>query len=576
MAVIIDIIGRIIDTDEQTRASFAWDNPFWGGELKTLHTLDISVPATPGNNAAFAMDREAVMPGVRHRMRGTLQVGGVMLKGGYYLLDYKGGRYSLLFEHGAAAGILTRPLAEWWQPEEELVVKEGERPESGGILQDFGWLYYTNNVFSGAVATPLTQFPAVSLGWMLRKTCNAAGLHVTYPTGQYTHPDNFALILASMESYSEDTVDLTAWDAVSGGTVTVQGGGTLASVGLQLVRRRYKRGAFNSNKEVYTFEATRGLTVTFPRDNSRWVVAGAGYEWLQPEDPFGVRYPGCTFEMAAGDWFTVVADADLMHGITRDYWNGMHGYETDVDCTFYVKTSDGVAGNGSTIRLVDNIPDLSLSELLGGYAAMIGGYYTIDMEASAVEIVERSVAGWPQDTLHRYKVLGADALKRYPDGWARHNLVECHSADYVEEASRYRLDYQVSNDAIEEERQLVELPWSEGNQRIIGGDRVAVLRDVAVEANGTTYQGELSCIYMPTPGGGHINTIRLDGGVGADFKAITLDSVTLEMTALMTFRDFEAMTRGRVVWQWYGVAYVVKSAIWSDGEVQLVLCSVGQ
>lgn len=576
MGVIIDILGTIVDADAQTRASLSWDNPFWGGELKMLHTLDLSVPATPANNAAFALDRQPAMPGIRHRMRGTLQVGGVVLKGGYYLLDYKDGRYNLLFEHGASSGILTRPLGEWWQPSETIVVKEGDRVEEGGILQDFGWLYYTNNVFNGTITTPLTCFPAINLGWMLREACQAAGLTVTYPQGQYTNADNFALVLASMDSTSEARVDLSLWDAVAGGSVTVQGGGTLQSAGLQLVQRRYKRGAFNSNKEVYTFEATRGVTITFPVTTDCWVVSGMGYEWRQELNPWGERHHGCTFELAAGEWFTVVSDLDLVHGPFRDYWHGTHGYETEVTCYFTVKTSDGIAGNGSVINLADNLPDLSLCELLDGYAAMIGGWWTMDVETGAVEVMERSVAGWSQDTLHRYKVLRADAVRRYPDGWARHNLVECRSADYVEEASRYRLDYQVGNDGIEEERQLAELPWNEGNMRTINGERVAVLRDVAIEANGTSWQGELSCIYMPTPGGGHINTIRLDGGVGSDFKAITLDSVTIELTALMAFRDFETMTRQRTAWLWYGVAYVVKSATWSDGEVQLVLCSVGQ
>lgn len=579
--------GVMLDTDNQTQIGFQIDNPFFtGGDNTVPHTYEFTLPDTPGNVEKLNLDKHFEMPGLRHRDPAMLTVDDKRIAGWIYLLQWTGSRYSMLFELGRPDERLSRPLKEWWQPADTLDVDKREPVQQGGTIPAFGWYSYDNGFQQGVIYDPIPLFPTANLGGLLTSAATAAGYSISYPQDTYICADNFGLVLPTMEVYTDNAVQLSAWvPNTAAGTVTVVGGGTLASVGLSIVARRFKRGLFNSNKTVHTFTALRPVNIVFRAGNAPGVcvVGGKGYDFYSQDPRDMMVMPSaaaCSFDLDTGDYFAVVSSSEwALESITnfpRNHWKA-NAYVLPVSCEFQVRSLDGQAVAGQTLNLADNLPDLSFIELLEAYCRMCNLYYVYDHEAGHFDVQSRDVITYANTRQMAEETVAAKGpVLRYIEGYARHNGVECRSADYVTGESRYRLGWDVDNDALEDEASVAVVPFNEGLDVVTGGSHVAKLLDVESDDNGgTTWRGVLSVIFQAPAGHDalHINTITADGGVGSVFRQVTDTASECEYRIRMPLGRFLEM-RSRDTWIVRGRRCYVRTASWSGGFATMRLVEV--
>lgn len=580
--------GYIMDTDDQTAIGFQKDNPFFtGGDNTVPHTWEFTLPDTKTNSELLSLDRHFEMPGWRHRVEAMLTFDSVRLVGWLYLLQWTGTRYSMLFETGRPDERLSQALRTWWDPGLTLRVERADSVKQGGTIPAFGWYSYDNGHQTGSISDPLPLFPCCNLGDMLTNAAAAAGYSINYPSSpEYICADNFGIVLPTMDVYTEDSVELTGWVPATGaGTVTVAGGGTLASIGLTtLGKSGFKRGLFNSNKTVHIFRATKALTIEFRAGTAAnvSVVTGKGYDFFS-RDPRDMLFlpsaAACTFDLDTGDYFAVVATTDWKtdnFGFPTNHWRST-AYETPLTCKFKVKSRDGQAVVGQTLNLVDNLPDVSFLELLQAYCNMCNLYYDYDHDNGAFNVQSRDniIYGNPVGMFDE-QVAAKGVVLRYIDGYAQHEGVECKSASYVTEPSRYRLAWGVDNDALEDDGKTAVVPFNEGLDVVSNGIHTARLLDVEnADDNTITYKGELSIIYYGTAGNfaRHINTITAEGGVGSVFREVTSTASECEYKIRMPLERFLKI-RSRDTWLVRGKRCYMRTGSWSGGFATMRLVEV--
>ena len=570
---------QMLDTDEGSRVGFSYKSRWLmekdGGKYRTF---DLSVPATDTNNKVFLYDEEPVAAGVRQGMSATVSSGGVLLDGVLFVSQYSGGRYNLLFVHGVLSRAFS--VVPSWAIDNVITVEDKMQPTTSGRIPDFGFYQYDSGAFQGVVYPPLSLFPCANLGYLINTFAAYGGYTVNYPPaalGRRYQADAYGLILSTMNVYTRDSVTATG-SGVGGWNATVAGGGTLSQLGLDVVGKWFKRGLFDNKKIVFAFVATRPITVVIADGQNVVIASGQGYELHNSWS--GID--GCTIEMETGDWFTAVSPADWTRHFGHEKWNGglinPHGYESTVSVSFEVCENTGVPSSGSQIDLSMNLPSLTLQQYLDAYCMIICAVWDIDEEAKEINI-------HPFDemlgslnyfiSLDDRKVTSISSVKRYIEGWSRHNYIRCDSKN-VQDESYFKRDYPVENDYLDEEREVGVIPFNEGDWALNQyGQKELFSMDVVQTSNGELhYEGVVTVFYENAlhDGALHIQTVN-DEGVGVDYAAFTRQATTVEVNVAMSLQEFMRI-EDRAAVTFRGATYVVESAQWGDGSARLVLLSV--
>lgn len=579
--IAITIGGVLVDTDDDTKLGLSFASGiFSDGGLEVSHSFGLSIPATAINNKVLDFSETPDFPGVRQSARCVINAGGVSLNGRVTLVSSTPRRYELLFVYGdlllAGTDIFAVPLSQIPQIQ-GTIVYGGREGQQGGTIPNFGFYHYHNGSNQGGGNTLTSQgtagmFPSCNFGWLLTQAAAFAGGYTcNFPADPLRDPYKFGIVLPTMNTVTEHACRITG-SARSGWTDTLA---NLNAAGLTIEARRYKRGAFNSNITVFVLKATRKITIEYIYagfSNTQNVFAGGmGYDFGDmPNFYFNDR----SFELNAGDWFTVVNHFDIHHGIFHDYWDGSTGYTTAVDCTFTVKDDAGTVQAGDTLNLQDNLPDMTLAQICQAYCWMCDCMLSVNSTTKELTFIPLSsiLSGSAVVDFDTLPVVEVKEITRYIDGFSRHNLVRCKSAEYVCEEMRFERDYPCENDALDAERVLCEIPFNEGNWEIHGGAKEAVFEDVTVGDNGDTqYNGQLSIFYEAPVGdwARHIQTIN-DEGVGVDTAAATLNSTEMRVTARVPFHVFAGLAPGDCA-TYNGRTWCIKTATWSEGLVDFEL-----
>jgi hypothetical protein len=427
-------------------------------------------------------------------------------------------------------------------------------------------------------------YPVTNLGYLIKEAADAAGYTVQYLNGGsiYENANNYGIILASMNTYSSATVTVNG-NGHGGWSTVVSGGQTLADIGLSIVARPFKKGLFNANITVYTFTALRHIRV---RCDASWVSGplftkgkGKRSAWLNWDASNAYQFSHVDIELNAGEWFTMVSPSDITDGIFTDYIDLIGGYETNITtATLEVLDDDGIAGDSETIYLRNNLPDMSLADLLTAYCNLTCSSWTIDDDTDTI-IVETfahalSGAGTHIIDLDAARVVSVESVERFLDGFARHNRVVCKPASYVTDEYKFVRDYPCSNDILEDDAEYAVIPFNEGNYEIDGnGDLIAHFDDVTIGSNMEyQYNGVLSMFFAHLSGGAalHLQTINEVGGMGAEFAAFTNQATTVKVTVMLPLLEFAKFTPSTVC-TWRGRDYIIRTATWGDGKCVLEL-----
>lgn len=580
--------GRLMDVDGDTKLGLSWDSGlFADGGIKLSRSFGLSIPCTPSNDKAMDMSFSQDFTGVRQSAQCTIVAGGVALNGRVYLQETDGRRYDMLFVYGdlaaAASGMFADKIPGYLADMQRTVTLTGDKTDVqvGGTIPDFGFYAYHNGAAqSGMAVTSNNQaglFPAVNLGWLIATAAYKCGYSCVYPPNPPQNALRFGLVLSSMNTYSETVCRVTG----SARNNYTDINNNLTAAGLTVTTRRYKRGRFNANVTAYVLQATKAMTVKYAAvdalTNTNNVFAkGQGYDlpqsWI---DDHMLDYSVAEFHLDAGEWFAIVNWSDMVTTYNKKFWHLTSGYTTAIDCTFKVLDDAGTVQVGETISLAENLPDMSLAELCQAYCGLCDLLLSVDEENKVLTFTPLSsvIAGTVAVDLDNIMRGDVTAITRYIDGFARHNYVRCNSASYVAERMRFKRDYPCDNDSLDYEREIVTVPFNEGNWEVsITGAKEAVFHDVEVGDNGEVqYSGILSVFYEALPGAYalHVQTIN-DLGVGVEASAATLNATQCRATARIPFAKFAALQPGDLA-KLNGRLWTVKSAVWSGDAADLEL-----
>ena len=583
MTIAIMIDGRLVDTDSNTQLGLQFEsNVFASKGIEVAHSFGLSLPCTARNNVIMNLSELQDYPGVRQSAECVITAGGVALNGRVVLQEWSGGRYNLLYMYGdlvgAKNGLFSAKINTYLNGLGDQKTLTGRDDLIlGGPIPNFGFYGYHN----GAVATGniftagglAGMFPSANLGYLIDSAAAACGYTCNYPADPLRIAHKFGLVLPTMNHYQDRICRVTGTGR--GGWTDVNG--NLASAGLTIKARRYKRGAFNANVTVYTLTAQKHLTISYVYANSMTnttnvFAGGQGYDFMGVSDFY---FSDREFEMNAGDWFTIVNYFDKKDGVFKKYWNGQHGYETAVDCTFTVKDDAGEVQASDTLYLADNLPEMSLSELCQAYCGLCDLVMQINEAHKEIDFIPMPtiLQGMTVVDLDKVPVVEKKSIARYIDGFSRHNYVRCKPEDYVSEDMMFVRDYPCENEALDDDNDLIIVPFNEGNWKISGGNKEAVFEDVEVgDNNSVSYKGVLS-IYYEAAGVGdyarHVQTIN-DEGVGVDTATATRNAVTCRVTAKIPFHVFARLTAGANALL-NGREWLIRSATWSGDAADLEL-----
>lgn len=573
-----------LDTDNATRVGFKYTGGWVDGAAanEKCRTFDLSVPATPHNGELLQWSADPVQRGMRHGVTAVMITGWVWIQGTLYLTGWAGGRYSLLFIYGHAAASLDGNT-----PHFGIGINLGKdnKRTVGGTIPDFGLYSYENTTGNtGSTAVPLDSMPVVNLGYLLEGLATAAGYTVTWPAPSgWLNPHSYGLVLPTVvvEDWARVTVTGCA-DQTGGFSTTVTGGGgTLASIGLQITGCWYRRGSLNTRRMVYIFRATAPVTIR-PANNDAAYVGGEGYDVLSGGEiyaPFDHE-----FDLNTGEYFTLVAPSDAHRNIINHWhWHQTQGYEGAVNTAFEVLLTTSEPTAGMTLELDENLPDITLKDGLNAFCDIICGVYDIDPVAMTITVdsLENVMqAGNVDFDLNTMRVVEISSVKDYIDGWAQHNIVRCKSAEYVQEHEHFKHDYEVENDYLDDERIVGEIPWNEGGYSMgypgFETRKIAYLDDITIPSGNAPYEykGVLT-IICESPAGCpalHLQTVT-DDGVGVAFGRFTKITRQVEIKVEMPLFRFVAI-RNIAFAHYNSNTYVIRSAEWSEGVARLTLLTL--
>lgn len=592
MDVIIKVGDAILDVDGETSFQLHRENPVFSGKsrIERKYTYDLSVPDTHHNSEILGWGNNIPLMDMRRKQSCEVSTDGCLFVGSVFVLEWSGGRYSLEFTvNTGGEGLFDSQSIRIWGQTTPKYQPEDAIPNVIGY--GFGWSNYNNGAHpDGAFANSLspTCCPVASIGGMLDTfisysyfgwpayTFRVNGVSWNDPSlnAAGISPLNFCMIMASANSSTSDSVTVTNFSGVGGGTVSTGSGSPLSDLGLAYEWRMYQRGLFNSQVKVWGFKAIRPVHLTFQaRNNPIVIVAGQkGYEFFgctrpEPYDTTDPDWRMLEIDLDTGQHFTLVHQSEwATHLIGPNKWRN-NAYETVITSqTFNVRMDSGtIAANQQCST--DLLPDMTIGELMDLYANLIGATYTIDRVTNVLEfrtfdyLLQQITSSNLTDLTA--KVVSMRRVVGYLDGWARHNYINGKNSYQMQsDDDEVHIDLPVVADGLEDSRVFREIGFNFGYNHFYD----LYHPDVTTNDNGETEIKGSYTLYWQDPGNSaqrpqHMNYLYDVLGAYSALARFTEYAVVMEFDVLLDLPTFNSLD----AFVMHGQTWIVMDATWADG-----------
>lgn len=606
MGAMICYAGVWMDVDKDTKVAVSFTNNLIElGVPEMRHTINLTVPVTGKNSQLLGWGHDAQNYGVRHMEAGMLSVEGTLIRGRIGVVSCSGNRFNMLFTWGIGnvAGFDdTLQSLLWFQGLPSIQYGDKDTVLSNSTLT-WGWVNYDNNNHNNGsmdgTGGMAQVSPCANLGWLLRTaaaslgyTVDVDGVNIGSMAMDNCHNPYmymFSLPTCNMTG-NKFTVNIRSWyTAASVGvppTISVSGAGsTLDAAGLALMNPyRWVRGWMGNWFNAYVLAVLRDLTIAFPGRVSELVPSGeTALDFMEAVNDdnrpttrdfahtftrgnvfaFGQRSEFGTALFNLRKWQVDAFEIECFDALTYP-----NGYDIEVSHP----GTDAVPN--TNISIIDNLPDLTLSQLLQAFCRLICACWDVDKDNMTINITtfDSVITGgtlvWDEAT--GVQVAEGEIL-RYPQGWAKHNYLRSKSEEAYADTGWER-DIRVDSDMVEDERVIAELPWMAGDG--VNGSTVT-FHDIEVDGDGGFSRKNYSGIMVIDPDGGeplHISYIDAVCGIGERFGRFTEQADEAAVEVLIGFGDFENLKADAVV-VWKGRNWLVRSATWQDGKCTMRLLS---
>lgn len=572
--------GLYLETPENLSLTFKKTNILFAfDKIECERSTSFDIPATPQNDRIFEISKWLQTDGAGMRRRYAAQMQDAMLtKDGYLYVDaYANGKYKAVFITGELLGLKAiknaGKIADIINPSEYTT---------------FGTVSSPQNVRTSVYATPdykngETPLPSARLYTIIDRAMAQLGVSWLAPAS----PQYVRIIPDEAKGVKETTSEFTG--TAYGTTTTTRSlwysgyvteFGNLLTVRSAYVRRTLTYATPSQNVTYFgimqQFEVLQNMSITFPDNwddnlfigyfvngDSNLIGEFSFYgnrSFDEYGDITGDSLRGRTVELNRGDFFTIIDKSFYVNEQTSG-GGQMTGWVSNlVSCEFTVEGGEMTAQ--SRIRLKDNLPDVTVTELLKIYAALSGTqlYYT---DAQGVTFDTLDFDTW--SVLELTDVVDIKEIRRTFADYAQRNIVQFKETSVVPEYMRLRVEYIINNNNIGAERVLQEIPFSEGASA--GAQGIGQIIYLPIGTAG------LANADVPTYVQGGVYMIRPQLLKNAGVQSLCDASTSAQMRVRMTLLEFEQISPKTLLY-YNGVRYVWTDAQWSKGTATLKLSKI--
>ena len=609
--------GVALDLLSGAALSFKKSNPLFAFDSLTCErTQSFNIPATEHNERVMKLAKIPAYSGegMRRRFDAELQDGTVVKQGYLYVDKYEKGKYSAVFVTGNLLELLAiknaGKIADFWHPTDSVYYSGSGRVDMQNAAP-FDSVGYIQKGDYGVI-------PSMSVAYIIREALEQLGVRYAMPEGADAirlippKPMSIKNHVAHIKSEYDGSVNINTIDTMALLPIEFV---SMERSANQVWQRDYYDATQQSGEPflmsennrqgnlrqfVACFKAFANLKITMPNDlpSDVYIVSlgsadfGGDMQFLgdysfvkSPNydrstgfsiERYGEPLAGRTVEIARNTTFILISENDFYNqntwedvtigsfsGLARIYAHGFDFRDSDrlylnYDFEVQVAGANEVASIGEYVRLVDNLPDVTLTDLLKALAAMTGSVLNYTPE-DGITFDDVSLQGWQTITLR--DAIAMDSVDRKFGDYAQRNIVRYDSADDVPEAQRIEVVYTIDNENIAEENELQVLPFSEGDRGSIDGREV-----VSVGAENDKHTA--SSINIA---GSYMTRVRLIKNAGV--QALCDASTNISVRARMTLAEYEALG-AKVALLYRNTRYVWTEATWSKGVATLKLSKI--
>ena len=596
--------GVFLDLYANTSVQFTRENPLFAFDnLKCERSTSFDIPATPKNDRIFNLARWIQTPGtgMRRRYDAELQGSGVTKRGYLYISSANKSAYKAVFVTGELLGLqairdagnlsdlaifndtvtwsdgnvpnLPQRATDTWNIVKYL--QAGSQPHPSWLIK------YVVDTIVAANNLPAINLPASGQGLrvitgvpQLLKTTDvsfaraiASGSKWVDITQTYPYPRITTLGIQSSAGDLSGLFSLADYD--------VQYRRHWEDYDFQTMQPVLRTVTYAGN--VQHLVTTQKVKLTFSRDFPADTYIGTFYDHGLYNGDFGFfgdrsfgKYwngsqsvttrsgeplAGRTIVLEAGTSFVFVRESDLLdytqyteNTTTHETWEqGWKNVRSAFDVTGVTIEGDGDAVVGNTVRLQDNLPDITLVNLLKTVAALTGKVLNYTDE-EGVTFDDLDTDTW--QTKELVGVLSIDAIKRKFGDYAQRNTLQFDSDNSVAQGARIISEYVVDNDNLESVKELQTVPFSEGGVNYEGA--VEIVEVAEDNENDTVADAATSVTRMA----------RASLPTNENLQSLCDASTSVTIKSRTSLLEFESITPKTLLY-YDGVRYVWTEAQWS-------------
>lgn len=571
-----------LDLYDNAGMQFTHTNPLFAfDDLKCERTTQFKLPTTPTNDAVLGLARVPAYAGtgMRQKFSAQLQMSAVVKNGYLYVAGFDGTDYNAIFVTGELLGLQAVKNAGKLHDilnctGSDLVRTYGNSP-TAYMSNSFARIAYKSN---GLVN------PSLRLYSVLKDALDALGVNYTLPT-DYARiiPATARGIVSQGGAFSRTayipttesgTIPVVATAVISGayGLADVFGTAT-AGVSLNTVDNNNVSHVYKG--KVTMLKPKQKISITFPDNWPNDVFIGRFVsqpdEYVPQLEIFsflgersfdtdgtitGESLRGRSVDIESGETFTFI-DIDDWNAHYADSGQSGSGWTFGggdwADIAFTIE--GGEIAEGDTVRAQDQLPDLTVIDLLKTLAALHGKVLNYT-EADGITFDDLNFASWAAIDIDG-KVTKMGEVKRTFFNYAQRNTVSFESGGNVLDVEKIVTAYNIVNDNIENEKELQVIPFSEGGAE---GARVYVRvdEDTFILADADTNDSFMHRVSLP---------------VNAGLQALCTTSTQIKVNVHMYAVEYEQITP-KTLLRLNGTKYAWTSRSWQDDEAQFTLARV--
>lgn len=592
---------------KKSNVLFAFDN------MECERSTSFDIPATPQNDRIFKLAKWIQAPGLgmRRRYNAQMQASAVVKNGYLYVDAYAKGSYKAVFITGELFGLLqirdAGKLADLAVFDNTVAWTLGNVPDLPQRATDpwnivkysqLGEFSHPSWLIKHVVDTIVTanSLPAITL------PANGQGLRVITAKPQLLQPTDVSFARAIASGNWVDVTQTYPYPRIT--TLAIQANGADLSGLFTTVdydveyRRHWEDYDFQTMQPVLRtvtyagnvqhLVTTQKVKLTFPRDFPADTYIGTFKDYGQYTGGFdfygdrsfgkywngsqsvttrsGEQLAGRTITLEANTSFVFIRESDLLDYTrytddltTHETWEqGWKNVRSAFDVTGVTIEGDGDAEIGNTVRLQDNLPDITLVDLLKAVAALTGKVlnYTDD---SGVTFDDLDVSTWSVKELKN--VISVETMSRKFGEYAQRNILQFDSDSTLAQSARVISAYIIDNDNLEASKDLQTVPFSEGGVNYEGSVEVVVVD--AYNEKDTVANAETTATRMA----------RASLPLNENLQSLCDASTAVTLQVSMSLLEYESIQAKTAIY-YDGVKYVWTEAQYSKGVVTLKLSKI--